>query len=200
MLWLINFSEHHSLVSLGARFTLYQSALGILLSWTSSMPGTTFFSGIAAKFGLAFFASSTFLNMTLSCMICYRLLRHARTVKKYLGDRHASPYIAIVMLVVESMLPFTFSNIAFLVSYGMLSQDAVVFSFVHPLMMVRSRTPLFESENGANKYVVCLTTDAHPPRSQRRGMAKGRNWDSSINYQGPFESWTHAEHSTRSRG
>ncbi|KAF8549710.1 hypothetical protein OG21DRAFT_1420900 [Imleria badia] len=125
----------HRVVVVPSMLWLVNLGLGILLSWTSSMPGTTFFSGIAARFGLAYFSSSTLLNVTLSCMICYRLLRHARTVKKYLGNRHASPYIAIVALVVESMLPFTCCNIAFLVSYGMLSQEGVVFSFIHPLMM-----------------------------------------------------------------
>ncbi|KAF8549708.1 hypothetical protein OG21DRAFT_561996 [Imleria badia] len=109
--------------------------LGSLLGWTSSLPGSTFFSGTAAKFALAYYSSSTLLNVTVSCMICYRLLCHARTVKKYLGTRHASPYIAIVTLMVESMLPFTLYNITFLVSYGMLSQEAVVFTFVHPLII-----------------------------------------------------------------
>ena len=147
-----------------------------------------FFSGITVKFGLAYYSSSTLLNVTLSSMICYRLLRHAQTVKQYLGNRHASPYIAIVGLVVESMLPFTFSSIAFLISYGMWSQGAVVFSFVHPLVMVCSRAPLFHSSNGVNWYAVRHTTNADPAHGQRRGMAEGRNWCPRINNQGPSQS------------
>ena len=114
--------------------------MGILLDWTSSTPGTTFFSGIAAKLGLAYYSISTFVNLSLSCMICYRLVCHARIIKEYLGYKHASPYMAIVALVIESVLPFTLSSIAFLVSYGMGSQAAAVFSFIHPQIMVRGRT------------------------------------------------------------
>ncbi|KAF8549711.1 hypothetical protein OG21DRAFT_1606303 [Imleria badia] len=130
----IVWGSHHVIV-VPTILWLTNFGLGILVDWSSSIPGSTFFSGIIVKFGVAYYSSSALLNVTLSCMICYRLLRHARTVKQYLGNRHASPYIAIVALIVESMLPFTFSSIAFLVSYGMRSQSAVVFSFVHPIIM-----------------------------------------------------------------
>lgn len=160
----------------------------MVLDWTSSMPGTTFFTGTAAKLALAYYSSSTFLNVILTCMICYRLLRHARIVKSYLGGRHASPYIAIVGLVVESVLPFTLSSIAFLVSYGIGSQSVVVFSFVHPLVMVCSPMITFASANGADEYAVCLPTNAHPPRGHGRGMAKGRKRVPRIDNQDPSES------------
>lgn len=119
-------------------------------------------------------------------MICYRLLRHARIVRKYLGDKHASPYITIVALIVESVLPFTLSGIAFLVSHGMGSQSAVAFSFVHSLVMVRSKMPSLESVMGADEYSVFLATNADPPRRrQGRGMAKGRNHSPRIDNQDP---------------
>ncbi|KAF8552787.1 hypothetical protein OG21DRAFT_1335302 [Imleria badia] len=56
------------------------------------------------------------------------------SIREYLG-KHASPYMAIVGLVVESVLPLTLSSIAFLISYGMGSQAAAVFSCIHPLLM-----------------------------------------------------------------
>lgn len=170
-----------------------KSGLGLLLDSASSMPGTTFYSGLASKIGLAYYSSSTFLNVTLMSMICYQLLSHARAVKQYFGDKHASPYITIVALVVESVLPFTLSSIAFLVSYGMGSQSAVVFSFIHPLVMVRSTT--FESAIGANEHAVHLTTDADPPRCQGRGVEEGRKYAhaSRIDHQDSSWSFRHVE-------
>lgn len=142
-----------------------------MLDSITSMPGTTFFSGPSAKIGLAYFSSSAFLNVILSFMICYRLLSHARTVKQYLGDKHASPYIIIVSLVVESVLPFTLSGIAFVVSYGMGSPTVGAFSYIHPLVTVCSRTPTLESVAGADEYTVRLTTAVDPSRRLGRRMA-----------------------------
>lgn len=69
-------------------------------------------------------------------MICYRMVRHARSVQKYLGHEYASLYFAVVMVIVESVLPYTLSGIAFLVSLGLNSPTSVAFMCVYILMMV----------------------------------------------------------------
>ncbi|KAH0828728.1 hypothetical protein J3R83DRAFT_3140, partial [Lanmaoa asiatica] len=125
----------HCVVILPSILWLGNIVLGFLVIWTSCTPETFFFSGLAAKLGLAYYTVSVFLKATLTCMICYRLLRHAKVVREFLGKEHASLYYRIVMLLVESVLPYTLSGIAFLVSYGIRSQLAIVFSCVYTLMM-----------------------------------------------------------------
>ena len=70
-------------------------------------------------------------------MICYRIVRHGRKVQEHLGHEYASTYFAILTLVVESVLPYTLSGIAFLVSLGVGSPTSVAFISVYLLMMVR---------------------------------------------------------------
>ncbi|KAF8552788.1 hypothetical protein OG21DRAFT_1442944 [Imleria badia] len=109
--------------------------LGIVVIWVSRAPRTNFnfFNGFTAEF--AYYLVSMFLNATLTCMICYRLLCYAKTVQEHLGDQCASPYFTITMLLVESVLPYTISGIAFLVSCGVGSETAITFSRVCALMM-----------------------------------------------------------------
>ena len=114
-----------------------KSVLGVLTIWISSVTRTNFFSGDAAKLGLAYYSTSVFLNTTLTCMICYRLLSHAKLVKECLGDHHASPYLSLTMLLVESILPYTLSGIMLLISYGVKSDKEVALSQVYTVMTVR---------------------------------------------------------------
>ena len=74
-------------------------------------------------------------------MICFRLWRHAREVKECIGAEFASPYITTAMLFVESVLPYTFTGIVFLVTFGVGSKLGITFSRVYTLMMVRRWGP-----------------------------------------------------------
>ena len=110
--------------------------LGVLVDWTSSSLGGGFYTGVASQFGLAYYTVSVLLSIILARMICYRLLRHGRRVREQLGHEYASPYFAVVALVVESVLPYTLSGIAFLVSLGVESPTSVVFVCMYFMMMV----------------------------------------------------------------
>ncbi|KAF8443932.1 hypothetical protein L210DRAFT_3476449 [Boletus edulis BED1] len=109
--------------------------LGVLVDWASSSPGGDFFTGVASQLGLAYYTVSVFLNTTLTCMICYCIVRHGRKVREHLGHEYASSYFAVATLVVESVLPYTLSGIAFLVSLGVGSPTSVAFISVYFLMM-----------------------------------------------------------------
>ena len=76
-------------------------------------------------------------------MVCYPLVRHGRKVREHLGSEYASLYFAVATVVVESVLPYTLSGIAFLVSLGVGSPTSAAFICVYFLMMVRGfATPL----------------------------------------------------------
>lgn len=95
-------------------------------------------SGISSKLGLAYITVSVIQNAMLTCMIWYRLVCHARTARQYHGKECASSYFSIDALVVESVLPYTLSGVALLVSYGVGSGTGIAFTCVYALMMVCS--------------------------------------------------------------
>ncbi|KAF9223132.1 hypothetical protein BS17DRAFT_706499 [Gyrodon lividus] len=109
--------------------------LGIMVDWTSSSPGGDFFVGLAAKLGLSYYSVSVFLNTTVTCIICYRMLYHGMKVKQQLGHEYACTYFDVVSIIVESVLPCTLSGIAFLVSFGTGSATSVTFVSVYILLM-----------------------------------------------------------------
>ena len=81
-------------------------ALGVLVAWATSSPGSDFHAGVAAQYSLAYWSVSMFLNATLTSMICYRVVRHGRKVREHLGDEYATSYFAIVAIIVEAASAF----------------------------------------------------------------------------------------------
>ncbi|KAF9247013.1 hypothetical protein BU15DRAFT_38611 [Melanogaster broomeanus] len=109
--------------------------LGIMVGWTSSYPGGDFFDGLASILGLSYYTISALVNITVTCIICYRMVSHGISLKKELGQEYACTYFDVVSIVVESVLPYTLSGIAFLVSFGIGSQTSVAFLSVNIMLM-----------------------------------------------------------------
>ncbi|KAF9235462.1 hypothetical protein BU15DRAFT_64818 [Melanogaster broomeanus] len=109
--------------------------LGIMINWTSSSPGGDFFDGLASIFGLSYYSVSTLLNTIVTCIICYRMVSHGIRMKKQLGREYACTYFDVVSIIVESVLPYTLSGIAFMVSLGIGSQTSVAFLSVNIMLM-----------------------------------------------------------------
>ena len=112
-------------------------ALGVLVAWVTSSRGGDFVNGVATQFSIAYWSVSVFLHTTMTCMICHRVLQHGRKVQEHLGDEYASLYFTVATIIVESVLPYTLSGIAFLVTLGVGSPTSPTFICVYFLMMVR---------------------------------------------------------------
>ena len=92
---------------------------------------------IQLQLSVAFYATSVFLSTISTCMICYRLFKHANRMKECLGGQFASPYVTVATLVIESVLPSTLTGITFFVSFGAKSKVGETLWYVYTLVMVR---------------------------------------------------------------
>jgi len=109
--------------------------LGIMVVVLSSSPGGNFFVGLTAKLGLAYYSVSVGLTAMLTLMICHRIVKQGMEMKEHFGKDHASAYFTLLSLVIESVLPYTLSGIAFLVSFGVGSPTSIAFACVYIMMM-----------------------------------------------------------------
>lgn len=120
-----------------ARLTA-STVLGIVVTWMSSVGGN-FFQGIGADLGIAYYTTSVALTAMLTVTICHRMVTHGRMVQRQLGEDYASVYFALLGAIVESVLPYTLSGIAFLASLGVNSPTSVGFMSVYLMLMVSGR-------------------------------------------------------------
>jgi len=156
MLW-----DSYQVIFLPVILWLATLVLGILVIWTSSSPGGNFFNGVAAQLGLTYYCVSVGQTAILTWVICYRMVTHGRVVRERLGQDYASVYFAVLSLVVESVLPYTLSGIAFLVSFGAKSNTSIAFACVYILMMCISPQMLIlrvALGSGWNKETVPTST------------------------------------------
>ncbi|KAL1943549.1 hypothetical protein VTO73DRAFT_3994 [Trametes versicolor] len=103
------------------------AALGVMTCVFTSLPHSNFFVGHAAKVALAYSSAVIALNVTLSTLICSRLLWRARAVETTLGPRVVRRYTSAAALVVEGALPYTLFGIAYVVTLGTNSPTSILF-------------------------------------------------------------------------
>jgi len=112
--------------------------LGILSTWTFTVDTGGFLGSFGSRTALAYYSVCVFLNVTLTAVICYRIVRHGKLVQAELGHEYSLGYFAVVEIIVESALPFTLSGIAFLVTWEINSQVMIPFEWVYFMMTVRN--------------------------------------------------------------
>ncbi|KAH0828698.1 hypothetical protein J3R83DRAFT_3084 [Lanmaoa asiatica] len=138
ILWLAILGEHH-LILLPCGFSFHvHLALGIMTSWTICSPRSNWVSSVTTNIALTY-TTSIILHTTLTCMICYRMVRHARTIRESLGHEYASLYFAIVTIIVESVLPYTLSGVVCLVLLA--TRSAMAIAFISAYFMVMCISP-----------------------------------------------------------
>ncbi|KAH9850996.1 hypothetical protein C2E23DRAFT_733876 [Lenzites betulinus] len=153
------------------------AALGIMTCVFTGLPNSNFFVGRAAEVALAYSSVVIGLNVTLSLLICGRLLWHARAIERTLGRRVAHKYTGAVALIVEAALPYTLFGIAYVVTLGLDSPVSilflsiyVMFTCVSPQMLIlrivmgRGFTQSTATQTMPTIHIATSQTDKHLDR------------------------------------
>ena len=97
----------------------YLAVMGVLWTLQCSQPGLSAYSKEPLAFGTAYYTLSLGTNIVLTALIVGRLLMYRRTHRAHRPPEHASQYLSLATLVVESAALYSAFSIAFLVSYAM---------------------------------------------------------------------------------
>ncbi|KAI0746599.1 hypothetical protein C8Q80DRAFT_781618 [Daedaleopsis nitida] len=100
-------------------------ALGLL--YESGRPDGNYFTGIANIFGTCWNASTFATNVSVTGLICARIIMIGRRLKAI--DQDATVHTGAVALVIESALPFTVFNLVYIITFALKSDIAIAFSF-----------------------------------------------------------------------
>lgn len=92
--------------------------MGILWVYGSSHPGLSLYSKQPRAYGTAYYAISFGTNVFLTALIVVRLLLYRRSHAAYIPKEHASQYLSIAALFVESAALYSVFAIAFLLTYA----------------------------------------------------------------------------------
>ncbi|KAJ7456069.1 hypothetical protein FB451DRAFT_1276952 [Mycena latifolia] len=93
-------------------------ASSILFLLSIAVPTITTLVTLSVEFGIAYWSLSLGLNVLLSLSIATRILRIRATIIQLVGPGHASQYISIAAMLVESAALYAVSGVAFLICFA----------------------------------------------------------------------------------
>ncbi len=93
--------------------------MSILTVFQSSQPGSNLWSRVTVQFILPYWALSISLNVFLTLMISFRLLRMRRAARMILSAEHAKTYTSVITMIIESAALFSITSLWFIICYAM---------------------------------------------------------------------------------
>jgi len=98
---------------------LASTAMSILTVFQSSKPGSNLWSRVTVQFILPYWALSISLNVFLTLIISFRLLRMRRAARMILSAEHAKTYTSVITMIIESAALFSITSLWFIICYAM---------------------------------------------------------------------------------
>jgi len=114
------FGSHTAYLVIALPGVLLLSSLGMGVLWTvhSSIPGMSLYSMLPLRFGTTYYSISLTANVILTILIATRLLFYRRKAVESLPKDHATDYLSLVAIVVESASIHSAFALVFLVTYA----------------------------------------------------------------------------------
>ncbi|KAJ7330416.1 hypothetical protein DFH08DRAFT_1084189 [Mycena albidolilacea] len=109
---------------------LASSTMGIITTVQSGRPGDDFFNGTTADFATSWLGLTITFNIVATSLIIGRLVSVIHGMRDILSRSRAQVYRGVIVLLVESALPFTLLGIGYLVTNMCDAPEALAFAGV----------------------------------------------------------------------
>lgn len=96
----------------------------------SALPNSFLLNGKPANFGVPWVSLSVSLNVLVTTLICWRLLRMRSLTRELLAPELSRTYTSIAAMLIESAAPFTVLGIGLVVTEAQGGPLAIAFSYV----------------------------------------------------------------------
>lgn len=179
----IIYAKNYRVIAFPCAIYLASLATGIVLIYIISRPNSLFLEHRAIQnFGTAYYSTSLSLNVILTLMIVFRLVRHNRKLRSAMGARAVTNglYGAIITMLIESFALYAVTFLLFIGSWGADSNLQYLFSAI--LAQVQVIAPFLVVLRVANQ--TSFTNDAVVPGNV--GSLHFRSEETSTGYDGTF--------------
>lgn len=101
--------------------------MGTLWTLQSSQPTLSMYSALPMAYGTSYYAISLSVNIILTCLITFRLVKYRREIVRSLPKDYASHYLSLAAIIVESAALYSLFAILFLITYAISDPTNQVF-------------------------------------------------------------------------
>ncbi len=92
--------------------------MSIMTIFQASRPDASLWTKTTVQFTLPYFSISIGLNILLTLLLVGRLLYISYNTRNTIGKEHASTYISIASMLVESATPYAITGLIFIITYA----------------------------------------------------------------------------------
>lgn len=110
--------------------------LAIMQVVVSGEPNGNFFGLKTIKIAVSYYAITICLNITLTILICIRLVRMSKRITEVLGEELARTYTSAAAILIESAAFYSASGIMYLIPYALQFQVGIFFGQIWTKMSV----------------------------------------------------------------
>jgi hypothetical protein len=112
--------------------------LAIVTIVESTMPGTRLLKGNSALLSVLWYSFSVGLNVMVTSMICFRILRMRALTRELHSPELSSMYTSIATMLIESAVPFSILGICLIVTVIQDVPPKFAFAYVWSVFCVES--------------------------------------------------------------
>ena len=174
----------HSLLCLRV-FLFFLAVLAILTVVESAIPNTSLLRGKPIHLAVPWVSLSVSLNVIVTSMICFRLLRMRARVRGMLSPETSRMYTSVAATLIESAAPLSILGIGLVITAAKNVPPTFAFAYVWTMFCVefKSSHAPFGSMPKTNLTDLCLTflsvplpANDHPPCCDGPWVAQG-DWE-----------------------
>jgi hypothetical protein len=139
-LWYVELNQCHSFGGVthccAFLLSLFMAAIEVVTVVECALPGTSSLHENPAKLALWWFALSAGLNVIVTSMICFRILRMRAVTRNVLSPEISSMFTSAAAILIESMVPFSILGIGLVITLAQDVPPAFAFSYVWSMLCV----------------------------------------------------------------
>ena len=124
----------------GSSSVFFSAVISIITVVESAIPGTSMLKGKPIKLAVPWVALSVSLNVIVTSMICFRLMRMRTRMREVLSPEMSNMYTGIATMLIESAAPFSILGIGLVVTALQKGPLVFAFGFVWSIFCVKSQS------------------------------------------------------------
>jgi hypothetical protein len=124
----------------------FLSVLAIMTVVEGAVPGTAQLKGKPALLAVPWFALSLCLNVIVTSMICFRILRVRALTRATLSPEVSKMYTSIATILIESAVPFSILGVGLVITVAMNVAPSFAFAYIWSIFCVEFESSRVKGE------------------------------------------------------
>ncbi|KAF9254103.1 hypothetical protein L218DRAFT_1055665 [Marasmius fiardii PR-910] len=168
--------------------------MGVLWILQSTHPGLSMYSALPLAFGTSYYAISLGVNIMVTILITIRLLLYRKRSQGSLSDDHASSYLSLATIFIESAALYSVCSFVFLITYAVNTPaNQIMFAVASSAQQIAGYLIIYRVANGrAWTHDTVKQTMTIPAFNKNSALTTELSTKPGVAFKAPAQTTVHA--------